>query len=50
MKAWMFYGLISCSLLTAGLLVALLVGGEVAGPRVAELQSHHAQGLNGRGE
>lgn len=38
-----FFGLIIGSVLAAGLLIALLVGGEVAGPRVAQLQSHHAQ-------
>jgi hypothetical protein len=43
MKDWKFYALISGSVLAAGLLVALLVGGEVAGPRLAQLQSHHAQ-------
>ena len=32
---WRFYGFVGGSLLVAGLLVVLLVGGEVAGPRVA---------------
>lgn len=40
---WRFYGFVGGCLLTAGLLVALLVGGEVAGPRVVELPSHHSQ-------
>jgi hypothetical protein len=38
-----FYGFVGGGLLAAGLLVALLVGGKVAGPRVAELPSHQSQ-------
>ena len=37
-----FYGFVGGCLLAAGLLIALLVGGEVGGTRVAELpQSQH---------
>jgi hypothetical protein len=36
-----FFGFIAGCLLAAGLLVSLILGGEVAGPRVAELPSQH---------
>ena len=38
-----FYGFIGGCLVAAGILVALLVGGEVAGPHVAESPSHQSQ-------
>jgi len=37
-----FYALIGTCLLAAGVLVALMIGGEVAGPRVAETPSHQS--------
>jgi len=40
---WRFYGLIGGCLLAAGILVALMLGGEVAGPRVAETPSHQSR-------
>ena len=40
---WRFYGFIGGCLLAAGILVALLVGGEIGGTRVAELPSHQDQ-------
>jgi len=40
---WRFYGLIGACLLAAGILVALMLGGEVAGPRVAETPSHQGR-------
>ena len=43
---WRFYGIIGACLLAAGILVALMIGGEVAGPRVAETPSH--QGATSR--
>lgn len=39
---WRFYGFVAACLIGAMLLVALLIGGEVAGPQVAEL--HHQIG------
>ncbi len=45
---WRFYGLIGGCLLAAGVLVALMLGGEVAGPRVAETPSHPYSGLTVR--
>jgi hypothetical protein len=38
---WRFYGFVAACLIGAVLLLALLVGGEVAGPKVAELPKHH---------
>jgi hypothetical protein len=40
---WRFYGFIGGCVLAAAILVALLVGGEVGGTRVAELPSHQLQ-------
>ncbi len=40
---WRFYGIIGACLLAAGILVALMIGGEVAGPRVAETPSHQGR-------
>ena len=40
---WRFYGFIGGCVLAAGILVALLIGGEVGGTRVAELPSHQSQ-------
>ena len=40
---WRFYGFVGGCLLVAGLLVALLLCGEVAGPRVADSPSHQSQ-------
>jgi len=40
---WRFYGIIGGCLLAAGILVALMIGGEVAGPLVAETPSHQSQ-------
>jgi hypothetical protein len=40
---WRFYGFVGGCLFAAGLLVALLIGGEVAGSRVAELPSNQSQ-------
>lgn len=37
MSDWRFYGFVSGCLLAAGILVALLVGGELGDTRVAEL-------------
>jgi hypothetical protein len=36
-----FFGFIAGCLAVAGVLVSLIIGGEVAGPRLAELPSHH---------
>jgi len=35
-RDWRFYGFVGGSLLAAGILAALLVGGEIAGTRVTE--------------
>jgi hypothetical protein len=40
---WRFYGLVGGCLLAAAILFALMVGGEVAGPRGAETPSHQSQ-------
>jgi len=41
---WRFYGFVGGCLLAAGVLCALVVGGEIGGTRVAELPlSHHNQ-------
>jgi hypothetical protein len=40
---WHFYGFVGACMLAACILVALLVGGEVGGTRVAELPSHQLQ-------
>jgi len=43
---WRFYGFVAGCLIGAAVLLALLIGGEVAGPRVAEI--HHSLELNNR--
>ncbi len=40
---WRFYGFVAACLIGAVLLLALLIGGEVAGPRLAELPNHHTE-------
>jgi hypothetical protein len=41
-KDWRFCGFVGACLLAAGILVALVIGGEVGGTRVTELpQSQH---------
>ena len=37
---WRFFGFVAACLMGAVLLLTLLVGGEVAGPKVAELPKH----------
>jgi hypothetical protein len=41
-RDWRFYGFIGGCLLAASILVALMIGGEVAGSRVAETPSHQS--------
>lgn len=40
-RDWRFYGFVAACLIGAALLLALLIDGEVAGPRVADLPNHH---------